>query len=183
VDTNIQTEEELTLQKGEKALWESEGGPERFDKVAWGFSLFWGLLFVLMAAVLFSVLLEQVERTGWSGTTLVILLGLIASLATLMFLIRHIYRELNREIAMNYAITNQRLVVATRSGSRHTSFTGRPFSALDRKARGDVHDITLKGTNPNDPGEVVVQLLGVKDGEKAEKLLLKSFMQKSGAKT
>jgi hypothetical protein len=182
VDKSTAPEPELSLQPREKVLWESEGGPNRVDPIAWAFSLFWSLVFVLIAAVLFTVFLEQIPRTGFTGMSALILICLFVSLAILAFLARHIYGEATRETKMNYAITNQRLVVATKSGDHHNSFTGRPFSTLELKKRGDAHDITLTGLNADDPDEVVLQLLSVTDGEKAEKLLLKSFMQKAGGK-
>lgn len=182
VDTKSQPESELALQPREKVLWESGGGPDKFEPIAWTFILFWTLFFIILAGILVSLLLETLSSTNSGWQPLFIVGGLVIAAMALTFLSKQIYRELNGEKKMNYAITNQRLVAANSSGAHHQSFTGRPFSSLEMSHKGDVHDIILRGVGM-DREEVVVQLTGVKDGAAAEKLLLKSFMQKSGAKT
>lgn len=181
METQTRPDPQLSLQPREKVLWESVGGTKRIDGIAWAFSLFWSAVFLLLASVLFTILLEQVGYFGWNALTYLVLAGFFIAATILGMLVRHIYKDLTREIDMNYAITNQRLVVATKSGTSHHSYSGRPFSTLNMQKRGEVDDITLNGIDPKDPDEVVVQLLGVTDGEAAQKLLLKSFMQKTGA--
>lgn len=183
VEKQTKPEPQLSLQPREKVLWESQGGPERFDPIAWGFSLFWSAVFLLLVSVLLSILLEQIGAFGWQALSFLILAGLLIAATILAFLARHIYNDLSKEIEMNYAITNQRLIAALKSRASHSSYSGRPFSKLEVVKRGDVYDLTLTGINANDPDEVVLQLLGVTDGETAEKLLLKSFMQKTGGKS
>jgi len=175
VDKDTQTDEELTLQPQEEVLWESDGGPDRFDKIAWGFSLFWTFVFTVLTAILLSLLLEQLSNTGFSGFTVLILAGLLIAGTIVLTLARHMYNDYTRETEMNYAITNQRLIVANRSGANREIFTGRPFSSMQVERNGDEHDLTLCG-NGEDKTEVVVQLLRVKNGAKAEKLILSEFL-------
>ena len=180
MNKETQSEPELSLQPKEKVLWESAGGVKGPDTVAWVSLGFWILVFVIFTAILSSLLFESLQMPGISGQSFYLGAGILGSITALLLLGKQVIKEINRETEMNYAITNQRLVVANKSGTHHKSFTGRPFSSLSIQRKSETFDIDLHGITA-DTDEVIVQLLGVKDGPEAEKLLLKSFMQKPGA--
>ncbi|NNC37289.1 MAG: hypothetical protein EX271_08850 [Acidimicrobiales bacterium] len=180
-EVETQTEPELALQPKEKVLWESTGGLKKADKIAWGFLIFWTVFFVVLTGILISLSVETLGSSQIDGQIFYLAAGLVGTMTALYILGKQIINEINRDTEMNYAITNQRLVVANVSGSRHKSFSGRPFSSLEISKKGELSDINLHGITL-DTDEVVVQLLGVTGGAEAEKLLLKSFMQKSGGR-